>query len=96
MVNNGAMKESRSGVAVIEDVDIEVFAAFCEFAYAWTYDSTLVKYIIQKSNLDKEVVASADDDDDDSNSQRTKFDVKKTCTGNDMNKREYEEKIFDE
>lgn len=91
MVNNGAMMESRSGVAVIKDVDIEVFAAFCEFAYTGEYESALAKYTIQKSKSDKEVAGSTDDDDH-NNLQRTRSDVKKPHTGNDVDKRDNEKR----
>ncbi|PLB48837.1 hypothetical protein P170DRAFT_329615, partial [Aspergillus steynii IBT 23096] len=34
LMNNGNMKESREGVAVLEDVEADVFAAFCEYVYS--------------------------------------------------------------
>lgn len=41
------MEESRFGVAVLEDIDAEIFAAFCEFAYTGTYDTTFRKSLTQ-------------------------------------------------
>ncbi|KAI9035258.1 uncharacterized protein KD926_004227 [Aspergillus affinis] len=37
LINNGQMKESCSGVAVLEDVEPHIFVGFCEFAYSGTY-----------------------------------------------------------
>lgn len=45
MINNGTMKESMSKVAVFKDVDVEVYAAFCEFAYTGKFESTLANQV---------------------------------------------------
>lgn len=37
LMNNGKMLESTSGKAVLEHVDVNVFVAFCEFAYRGSY-----------------------------------------------------------
>lgn len=36
MMSNG-MRESLTGVAVLEDVDVSTFAGFCEFVYSGSY-----------------------------------------------------------
>ncbi|KKA23889.1 hypothetical protein T310_2073 [Rasamsonia emersonii CBS 393.64] len=37
MMNNGHMRESRTGTAVLDDIEVDVFVAFCEFAYKGSY-----------------------------------------------------------
>lgn len=37
MINNGVMIESATKVAVLEDVEVEVFQKFCQFAYTGDY-----------------------------------------------------------
>jgi hypothetical protein len=39
LMNNANMKESQEGRAIIDDVDADVFADFCEFAYKSDYFS---------------------------------------------------------
>ncbi|PLB48639.1 hypothetical protein P170DRAFT_425677 [Aspergillus steynii IBT 23096] len=39
LINNGIMKESTDRVAVLADVDPEVFTAVCEYAYTGSYKS---------------------------------------------------------
>lgn len=39
MMTNGCMKESTTGVAALEDVDMKIFIAFCEFLYADRYST---------------------------------------------------------
>lgn len=48
MINNGTMKESTSGVAVLKDVEVEIFTAFCEYAYSANFSSTRAKYVNKK------------------------------------------------
>lgn len=79
MVNNG-MKESISRVAVLKDVEVEIFAAFCEFAYTGLYQITLATLMNrdtetgQKTARDKPDVCSKDThtkvDQDDSKLQK--------------------------
>jgi hypothetical protein len=42
MINNGVMTESTTRVAILDDVEIEVFQKFCQFAYTedYTLDET--------------------------------------------------------
>ncbi|KAJ5585248.1 uncharacterized protein N7459_005048 [Penicillium hispanicum] len=37
LINNGLMKESTEGHAVLEDVEEDTFLGFCEFAYLGAY-----------------------------------------------------------
>lgn len=37
LMTNGQMVESISGTAVLEDIEVDVFIAFCEFAYKGSY-----------------------------------------------------------
>lgn len=37
LMNNGHMRESRTGTAVLDDIDVDAFVAFCEFAYKGSY-----------------------------------------------------------
>lgn len=37
LINNGFMKESTNGVAILDDVETETFIAFCEYAYTGAY-----------------------------------------------------------
>jgi hypothetical protein len=39
LINNGRMKESTSGTAVLGDVDEDVFIGFCKYAYTGSYDT---------------------------------------------------------
>jgi hypothetical protein len=39
LVSNGSMKESQTGIATLDDVDLETFIGFCEFAYTDTYQT---------------------------------------------------------
>lgn len=43
MMNNGCMTESNSRTAVLEDVDVETFAACCEHAYMGIYNIPVEK-----------------------------------------------------
>ena len=56
---NGPMKESSDGVATLEDVEVETFSLFCQFAYTMDYD-----YIQPVRSLDlsrkNEVVVDGD------------------------------------
>ena len=60
MINNG-MKESRTEVAVFKDVDVEVFAAFCEFAYTGKYESTLANYTNEHPEAEQETTEEESD-----------------------------------
>ncbi|PCG99262.1 BTB/POZ [Penicillium occitanis (nom. inval.)] len=60
MINNG-MKESKSKVAIFKDVDVEVFAAFCEFAYTGKYESTLANYLNEHPEPDQETTEDESD-----------------------------------
>ncbi|KAL2001223.1 hypothetical protein VTN02DRAFT_2084 [Thermoascus thermophilus] len=42
LMNNGHMAESKTGEAVLEDVELDTFVAFCEFAYKGSYTAPLV------------------------------------------------------
>lgn len=48
LISNGSMKESRAGVATLDDVDVETFVAFSEFAYTNRY-----KTPSRKNNAEK-------------------------------------------
>lgn len=48
LVSNGYMRESQSGFAILEDVDVETFAAFSEFAYTKDYKTPARKYDAEK------------------------------------------------
>lgn len=48
LVSNGYMKESKAGVAILGDVDVETFAAFSEFAYTNDYKTPARKYDEEK------------------------------------------------
>lgn len=52
MINNGVMTESTTRVAVLEDVEVEVFQKFCQFAYTgnYTVDETEPKYEDETKN----------------------------------------------
>lgn len=39
MITNGHMTESKTGVASLEDVDLTIFMAFCEFLYGGRYST---------------------------------------------------------
>ncbi|KAE8150533.1 hypothetical protein BDV25DRAFT_110508 [Aspergillus avenaceus] len=43
MIENGSMKESVERVAVLEDIEIETFGQFCEYAYKGSY--TTAEYV---------------------------------------------------
>jgi hypothetical protein len=37
LINNGCMKESNARVAILEDIEVETFVGFCEYAYTGAY-----------------------------------------------------------
>ncbi|KAL1970388.1 hypothetical protein VTN77DRAFT_5548 [Rasamsonia byssochlamydoides] len=42
LMKNGHMMESTTGTAVLDDVEVDVFVAFCEFAYTGSYSAPAV------------------------------------------------------
>ncbi|KUL82269.1 hypothetical protein ZTR_10761 [Talaromyces verruculosus] len=60
MVNNG-MKESISRAAVLKDVEVEVFVAFCEFAYAGRYEITRANLMNRDIETDQEMAVDKSD-----------------------------------
>ena len=55
MIHNGTMRESTSRVAVLEDVEVEIFTAFCEYAYRSNFAFTRANYVNQGFPMDTEV-----------------------------------------
>ncbi|ODM16440.1 hypothetical protein SI65_07947 [Aspergillus cristatus] len=41
MINNGLMKESTTGVAILDDVDVDVFGGLCEHLYTGRYTTPI-------------------------------------------------------
>ncbi|CRG82903.1 hypothetical protein PISL3812_00250 [Talaromyces islandicus] len=39
LMNNGHMRESQAGVAILDDVEVEIFIGFCEYAYTGLYET---------------------------------------------------------
>lgn len=67
MINNGIMKESTSGVAVLKDIDVEIFPAFCEYAYSSDFACTRANHI----NREFEVTTEATEDESQALSMET-------------------------
>lgn len=66
------MQESMSKVAIFKDVDVEVFAAFCEFAYTGKFETTLANYVNEHPEPDQE--SSGDESDQSSKKRDTEDD----------------------
>lgn len=52
LVSNGSMKESQTGIATLDDVDVETFIGFCEFAYTDTYQTPIRKNDAESTRTD--------------------------------------------
>lgn len=55
-MNNGHMMESIADVAILEDVELETFVAFCEFAYKGSY--TVPEAVVKDTESATEVVGN--------------------------------------
>ena len=62
MINNGTMKESISGVVSLQDVDVDIFEAFFEFAYTGNYDSMLGTLTHEDPDVHQEMADFPKDD----------------------------------
>lgn len=45
LINNGHMKESQTGIAVLDDIEVETFVGFCEYAYTGAYETPDLKSV---------------------------------------------------
>ncbi|KAI9035257.1 BTB/POZ domain-containing protein [Aspergillus affinis] len=71
LMNNDQMEESRVGVAVLEDDEVEVFNAFCHYAYTGVIHSPVIA--LQTVYPDQSGDATMEDsDEDDENKQKAK------------------------